>query len=62
MKVDTWYSDNWHVDICDITERKHNKDYMPVGIGMCIFLSNVSDSFLLCFIYLLSRQTMVIIG
>ena len=23
MKLDTWYTDNWHVDICDITERTH---------------------------------------
>ena len=24
--------------------RKHNKDYMSVGLGMCIFISNVADS------------------
>ena len=67
MEVDTWYADNWHVDICDIAERKNNIDYMSVRIGMCIFLSNISDSFfklyfLLYFIYLNSRQTMVIVG
>ena len=52
MQLDTWYADNWHIDICDITERtyrvsinnnkyliicENNKDYMSVEIGMCIF-------------------------
>ena len=31
----------------------NNKDYMSLGIGMCIFLSNVSDSVLISFIIIL---------
>ena len=62
--------------MCDITERAHrvtinnkyvivcsnNKDYMSVGIAICIF-SNVSDSIFYyafaIFIYLITRQTRV---
>ena len=37
----------------------NNKDYMSVGIGMCIFLSNVSDIFklyLLIIFYIHNNQ------
>ena len=64
---------------CDITERtelllkiniliicNNNKDYMSLGIGMCIlsrmYLIALKNIFLLYCIYLITMQTMVTVG
>ena len=51
-----------HLIICN-----NIKAYISLGIGMCLFLSNVSDSVLICFFYIyfiysITRQIMVTVG